>query len=198
MGWTRHAQVLLRVRYLEDAEEPESVHWALLDRKADVSLGHDALKGVPCLFSQFKSRCLGGNQTPFTSGHIFSGMPLCLVALPLGPPASVSYGHEVPSNHPHSDSATWGLPTLFPSLLLLLWSSQQPGADPGKNQRRIAVLKMNKLAQRSLPLTAVSQVITQLPMNLSGHLSPEPSFFFFFFFFLLGAGDRTQGLALPR
>jgi hypothetical protein len=38
---------------------------------------------------------------------------------------------------------------LSPSLLLLLLSSQQPGADTGETQRRIAILKTNKLLQRS-------------------------------------------------
>lgn len=87
-------------------------------------------------------------------------MPLCLVAMWLGPSASVLYDLTVLSTQPHSASATWSLTTLSPSLLLLLLlSSQQPGADPGENPRRIAILKMNKLAQRSgVAHSALSQV----------------------------------------
>lgn len=46
MGWTRHTQMLIQGRYLEDGKEPESVQ-GTLSGKEDVSMCLEALKGIP-------------------------------------------------------------------------------------------------------------------------------------------------------
>lgn len=100
--------------------------------------------------------------------------PHPVAMLPLGSLASVPCGYTVPSNHSHSVSATWSLPTLSPSLLLLLLSSQQPGEDTGETQWRIAILKMNKLLQRSSVAHCAIPLVRSAPSSASSE-SIQPS-----------------------